>query len=365
MQLISLLIGFFLYLVNLAAAAEAQDPCQHALLPTIEESQSDFRSLQSYMRTNAETEYDRLHDMSSEERQTSGSYKFFEAEYGDSKTRSEFREKVNKKLDQLFSSGMESESKALYKRFLSSDQLKAWSQCILVKSGSGGLLLARGRLTQQGFPLTANYVPPQTVYGGELKITVQGGLINGASELVLDTKGTGNQTFAITPKGNSEDVIVIANYRDGISDSISATWGAEPAAIRMGSLQTNVVLCSNSAIATIAPCEHINNSRFIDGNTLVLLCSPGITNLNDGHHGSDRVPTLPNGAEIVSISPAWKVNVPSGSHPKFIVKPERGPEDKTIGEKSVTLTVFCKAAAADVGKQTMPLTIYYKSTEAQ
>jgi hypothetical protein len=103
-------------------------------------------------------------------------------------------------------------------------------------------------------------------------------------------------------------------------------------------------------------CDHANNSHYVEDKNLVLLCSPGITRLTEGHHGSDRIPKLPDGAEVISVSPDWVHNIPNAQAPKFIVKAERGP----AAPKSETLTVYCKATGPNVGKETANVTIRYK-----
>ena len=72
--------------------------CDAVLLPTIDQRQSDYTLMQTYMSQNAEYEYDRLKNLDTNARNADASYKLFSAEYNDSNTREEFREKVRQRL---------------------------------------------------------------------------------------------------------------------------------------------------------------------------------------------------------------------------------------------------------------------------
>lgn len=357
MRMVFIVMIIFFCGVGIAAA----DVCQHALMPTEEQYASDYARLQSYMRVNAAMEYDRYKSMRDEERATSGSWlRVFEGEYSDSKSGSEFQEKVNARLDREGGSGEELESKAGYRKYLSNEQLKAWSDCIIVSSGAGGVLVVPESKSQQKFALKVRYAPPQTNSGGKLTVRIIGGLIDGKTKINLRTEGTGTQAFAVTRNDDSEDALIIANYRDGISDNVLVKWGEEPPKVKLGNFKVNLVLCSNNAIARVAPCEHANQARFIDGKELVLLCSPGITNLEQGYLGSDPIPILPDGAEVIATSPQQRIGFPDSIAPKFILHPQPGPAGKEHANKSVSIAVPCKSTSADVGKQVMPLTVFYK-----
>src|SRR6516225_7338209 len=78
----------------------AQDirSCDGSLAPTIEKTASDYALAQAYMSVNAAHEYDKLRNSSEEARGASASYKFFNAEYNDSKSADQFQEKVRDRL---------------------------------------------------------------------------------------------------------------------------------------------------------------------------------------------------------------------------------------------------------------------------
>ncbi|ULA62501.1 MAG: hypothetical protein LZF86_40004 [Nitrospira sp.] len=341
--------------VNIALGANASDPCQPALMPTIDQSSSDYASLQSYMSINAEREYERLEKLDQQGKEASASYKYFEAEYKDSKTRSDFRLKVRDRLNTERFYATESEAKTGYRKYLTPHQLLEWGKCIQTEANAGGLLLEINHLSQQSFALKVTYRPPQTIAGGRLKLSATGGLIDGKPLIELDTNGTASPTYTVTRDGESPEALITGNYRAGISDSILVKWIAPAPSITVHSITTTLVLCSNSSIGVDPLCDHINNSHFVNEKNLVLLCSSGITRLADGHHGSDRIPNLPDGAEVISVSPVGLHSIPNEHGPKFTVKVERGP----AAPKSETLTAYCKSTRDDVGKETSNVTILY------
>lgn len=118
MKLGLITLGIWICVVNIALGANPSDPCQPALMPTIEQSSSDYTSLQSYMRVNAESEYERLEKLDQQGKEASASYKYFEAEYKDSKTKSDFSEKVRDRLNKENFFATESEAKTGYRKHL-------------------------------------------------------------------------------------------------------------------------------------------------------------------------------------------------------------------------------------------------------
>ena len=307
------LITFYIWacVVDMALSATPLDPCQYVLIPTIEQSSSDYASLQSYMSVNSENEYERLEKLDQNGKQASASYKYFEAEYKDSKTKSDFSLKVKHRLHEENFYATQSEAKTGYRKHLSSKQLSEWGTCIQTMSQAGGLLLAPANLSTTSFTLKVTYSPPQTVGGGVLKLSALGGLIDGESSISLDTEGSASPTYIVTRNGESADVRIVGNYRQGISDDILVPWITPPPPEIVKTLTTTLVLCSNSAIGVDPLCNHTNNSHYVDEKNLVLLCSHGITSLTDGHHGSDRIPGLPLGSEVISLSPDWLHNIPN------------------------------------------------------
>src|SRR5687767_2587010 len=128
-------------LIMAVSASSFADQCEVALLPTVEVAKTDYRIQQAYMYANADSEYDRLQKLDTTSRSADATFKVFTAEYNDSNSSQEFREKVRNRLTREQFNLNESDARQYYRRFLSDAQLTAWSSCIS-QGDAGGLLLS-------------------------------------------------------------------------------------------------------------------------------------------------------------------------------------------------------------------------------
>lgn len=113
-----------------ASTPQSIKDCAGALQPTIENTKKDYRAIQSYVQENAILLYDEWSKSSQDQREASASYKVFSAEYHDSKSSSEFQQKVTQRNQREQSYSDTAESHALSRQFLSDRQLEAWTDCI-------------------------------------------------------------------------------------------------------------------------------------------------------------------------------------------------------------------------------------------
>lgn len=209
-------------LIVAAASAAAQDvrQCDGSLSPTIDQSVSDYSIAQSYMYVNAAQEYDKLKKSTSEERGASASYKFFGAEYSDSKSASEFQEKVRNRLTQEGFSMQESEARSSYRRYLSSAQLAAWSSCVQAVTKGGAIILIAESVSSSAFPIRAKWYPPGGVGSGTLVINVRNALIDGANRVQVQLQGATEKPFIVEPDNSTRQIVLTAEIL-GAADTLA------------------------------------------------------------------------------------------------------------------------------------------------
>jgi hypothetical protein len=238
-----------LAVLGFSTVAYAALDCSAALIPTVEQSQSDYTMLQAYMFLNAEAEYDRLKTMDKSGREAQASYKMFSAEYGESNSREEFRDKAKQRLTQEGFSMNISEAKAAHRRYLTETQLVAWKACVIAQSQAGSVLLQARDITKEGFPLRVDWVPQTGVGEGDLELNILGGLINGNSQITEKLVGSRTKSFIVVPIQDSKAVVVTANIA-GRSDEF--TVSLEPEGTGRGGAarydhSAYVVVCSGHA----------------------------------------------------------------------------------------------------------------------
>jgi hypothetical protein len=183
MQTFKRIIAASILILSVNCVAQDVRQCDAALAPTIENAVSDYSLAQSYMYVNAVHEYDKLKRSSSEEMGASASYKFFSAEYNDSKSSSEFQEKIRDRLTREGYSQKESESRASYRRYLSGSQQAAWSGCVQSVSKGGAVILIAESVSNSAFPVRVRWYPQAGVGTGELTVRVMNATINEKSEV--------------------------------------------------------------------------------------------------------------------------------------------------------------------------------------
>jgi hypothetical protein len=230
LRMLFILCSLFLFVQSPAAQQPSKktSACADALIPTEEQSQSDYRLLQAYVFENAEHEYDRLQIMDESQRNAAASYKAFSAEYHDSHSSQEFREKVRDRLTKESSIRNESDARSYSRRYLSEAQLAAWSRCITDSSKGGAVVLTPQQVKPGGFALNVSWIPPVTIGSGTLKIKVVGGNIEGETSVTEKLAGRGEKPYTVTRARGAGSITVTAEFV-GNSDSISVDY-ATPAA---------------------------------------------------------------------------------------------------------------------------------------
>src|SRR5215831_10499623 len=78
--------------------AQSTAECDGVLVPNTESVKTDYRLAQNFMYVNAESEYERLKKLDKDARGADGSFLAFSAEYNESKSSEEFREKVRQRI---------------------------------------------------------------------------------------------------------------------------------------------------------------------------------------------------------------------------------------------------------------------------
>jgi len=243
-----LALGSVILGLNTVAIAAAPD-CSAVLIPTIEQSQSDYSMLQAYMSINAEQEYDRLKVVDKASREAQASYKFFGAEYADSNTREEFREKIRNRLTREGFTQSVSEAKAAHRRYLNEAQIAAWKACVVNQSQGGSLLMVARDITKEALPLRVEWVPQKGVGQGKLELNIVGGRIEGKTKLVSKLVGAYSKSFIVVPEKDKKTVTLTANI-EGSSDEMTVSLVPTPAPrtdMAKYDHSALVIVCSGSA----------------------------------------------------------------------------------------------------------------------
>ncbi len=213
------IIGLVLASSSGLAAAKDVRQCDSALSPTIERAASDYALVQSYMYVNSVHEYDKLKKSSASEQGASASYKFYSAEYNDSKNSSEFQKKVRNRLRREGYSMDESESRSSYRRYLSASQLTAWSICVQAVTGGGAVILLAESVSTDAFPVRVKWYPQSGVGEGTLVLRIRNASINGQTELYENLSGISERAFIVEPD-NSKRQIVMTTEIVGAADTL-------------------------------------------------------------------------------------------------------------------------------------------------
>jgi len=203
------------------APAQPASICDTVLIPTVEQAQSEYQRMQAFMYNNAENEYDRLHNLDASARAAAASYKFFSAEYKDSQTREQFRERVQQRLTTEGFNMSEEEARSHYRTGISERQGEQWLTCIIQITGRGEILLSPDNIDQGGFDLKVMRSFPTGVPAtATAEIKVAGGTIDGISHVSDQYDGSGAKTYQVSAAPSSNKIKVIANML-GFTDSLS------------------------------------------------------------------------------------------------------------------------------------------------
>lgn len=209
-----------LLFLPLSGWASGISECEVALEPTIDNATSDYSMAQSYMYVNAAYEYDKLKNMSSRDRGASASYKFFSAEYNDSKSSSKFHKKVRNRLSKEGFSLQESEAKSSYRRYLSESQLNAWSTCVREASNGAALIITAESVSNSEFPIKLKWYPQQGVGSGQLMLKIRNAKIDGKNNINVLLNGKTEKPFIVEPDINSNPIVITAEIV-GTSDVLT------------------------------------------------------------------------------------------------------------------------------------------------
>lgn len=197
-------------LVSLQASAQDVRQCDTSLAPTVERASSEYALAQAYLFVNAEREFDELRKKSAESRDASASYRFFSAEYNDSRSASEFQQRVRDRLTREGFSMQQSEARASYRRFLSPTQLAAWSTCVQSVTNGGSVILTADSVSRGPFPIQVSWRPQRGVGSATLTIEVRGASISGSNKLSQRLEGATDRPFILEPDSSSQPITLTA-----------------------------------------------------------------------------------------------------------------------------------------------------------
>ena len=202
------------------AQAQSVAACQAVLTPTIEQSNSDYVRMQSYMYTNSEYEFDRLKKMSNESRSADAGFKAFSAEYEDSNTREEFSERVRRRMRAEGFTLNESEAKSYARIGLTDKQVDGWMSCVSNVSGAGGILLTPRGISGNTFNLRIARVFQSGVGSGRLELGVSNGTINGVKQFTEQYVGSGAKTYEVIADSPQSKVSIRTNLASLTDDLV-------------------------------------------------------------------------------------------------------------------------------------------------
>lgn len=223
-RFIQLLLCLSMAVVMLGQQASAV--CEKVLVPTVEQSNSDYRRLQSFMSLHAAEEYDRLQRMESSSRSAEASYKVFSAEYNDSTSREEFSERIRRRLDRENYHLDEADARSSLKVGLTDKQVDAWVMC----AGAGGLLFSARDVTPAGFTLLVARVLPPGVGAARAEIEISGEKA-GQSRTIRETyRGPGRVPYQVRVDPGAAEVRVSGTLMRGFADDLLVNYRATPVA---------------------------------------------------------------------------------------------------------------------------------------
>lgn len=216
--------ALILLLMCIAHGAVAQDitQCDGVLIPTVEDSRSDYALLQAFASVNADALYDAIDKSGSNSISGGGGYGPFSADFQQSSSKSEFSERVEKRLVEEQFQMDESDARAYYRSSVLDAQVRAWSQCVGEITEGGAVLLSTDFSDERGFFLTVAWIPPVGTPTAELELGATGGTISGRSLFSETLSGRQRKTYEVIASP-SASVKVFANIA-GQTDSVWVTY---------------------------------------------------------------------------------------------------------------------------------------------
>jgi hypothetical protein len=184
--------------------------CDASLVPTVEQTNSDYSRMQDFLYYNAAQEYDRLSKLAKEQRTAEASYKVAQAEYNESKSASEFQERMTSRIDSERSRTQESTSSSNYRRGLEQSQLSAWSECVRAVTGGGAVFLVAEKVDPSAFPLTVRWYPATGQTEGTLTLKIANATVDGSAEIRAKLVGSGSKPFIVVPDQSSNPIVITA-----------------------------------------------------------------------------------------------------------------------------------------------------------
>lgn len=203
-----------------SALSQSVRQCDRVLVPTIESVQSDYRLLQAFAKLNSDELYEAIGKEESKSAGGGGSYAGFGADYSESKSKSEFRQKTEKRLSDEKFSMSEEDSRAYYRKGVTAAQVNAWSSCVAQVSDGGAVLLIASLPDRDSFTLTVTWLPQRGVGQGTLGLTVSGGSFAGGAATHSEVlTGRTSKSYEVRASGEQQSARVIANIA-GSTDSV-------------------------------------------------------------------------------------------------------------------------------------------------
>jgi len=203
------------------ASAQTAAECDAVLIPSVESRKGDYAILQAFAKVNVDELYDKIAQGSSKGRGGGVSYAGFGVDFQQSNSRSDFKERVEKRLvDEKFNLS-NSESRAYYRQRVSDAQVVAWLGCVTQTGGGGAVLLSARDLDSRGFNLVVTWLPQTGVGNAQLELRATGGTINGNAIFSEQRTGRGAKTYLVRAT-SKQPVKVLANIA-GSTDTVMAT----------------------------------------------------------------------------------------------------------------------------------------------
>lgn len=205
----------------LGSSAQAQNNCEGVLIPTEQAIKTDYRLLQSFVKTNVYELYEEIKKSKSSGSGASGKYGAYEGDYNQSASKEDFAKRVEKRLvDENFLLSVQ-EAKAYYRKGLTDTQAESWLECVKIQSDASTLLVTSTMPDKKAFILNVKWRPGIGVAPSDIVFTVEGGTFSANQKTVLREKYSSAQkkSYFIKRDAGSQSTRVIANIA-GVTDAV-------------------------------------------------------------------------------------------------------------------------------------------------
>ena len=198
------IIGSFIFFF---ASAQTQLPCDSVLIPTLEQFNKDYRLVQAYTFENAEFIYEHMRKFESGEIGGDILTDSFFGDYKSSSNKQEFFTRIQNKVTKEGYSLNVADSTSYTRRYLTKEQLDAWTNCIAKISEDGYVKLVVSGVSDDGFTLKVGWKPQRNTGPSNLNLQVVNGSINKKSNVSF--KMTGFRLFNLCQQEAGQE-----SYRD-------------------------------------------------------------------------------------------------------------------------------------------------------